>query len=367
MHTEEMFFYFVVVVVLVLFNCFLFSRQMSVQRRDPLVRDSLAPQVTARRVQEVPVSSGEGSYLDSKYNHRDNWEERYATSLPLKVKPKPTVYSSGHYVSKPQANKHGSSRVAPGVCSQQIKPDSMCYNPVHYERESEIAARIQNINIRAPSPEPSTDHTKVITVGENRTKSSENRRPPPLARRVSSSIYISPSNPSNSKTTSTDSYDARVYRSSESPKAPSITISRPRPKVFYAGNSALNSHSTTRDRSPSPARSVDELDCTRQARSGYGPRPVHYMPAPPYKPSHQREHLKSFSTSTMSRPWYHTDSTDDSCTNTSRDLRQVSARIITDRPVCERCRCVPINRRQRNCAGCDQELYQIHSNTARLY
>ena len=305
--------------------------------------------------------------MDSEYNYKNDWEERYASTLPLKVKPKPTVYSSGHYVSKPQPYKTGSGRVVSGVCTQQIKPDSMCYSPVHYDRENEIAARIQNFNIRAPSPDPSADYTTIITVGESRPKISENRRPPPPAKRASSSIYISPSNPSNSRTASADSYDATVYRSNESPKPASIAIARPRPKVFYAGNSAVSSQSSTRDRSPSPARSMDELDCVRPARSGYGLRPVNYTPAPPYNPSHQREHLKSFSTSTLSKPLHHSGSTEDSFASNARDLRQVSARIITDRPVCEKCRCVPIDRRRRLCAGCEQELYQMHSSSARLH
>ena len=334
---------------------------MSVQRRT--VRDPPVPQVVARRVYEAPLSSGKVAHQDSGYNHRNGWTEQYvSTTLPLKVKPKPTVYSSGHYVSKP-----GFTR-APGVCTQQIKPDSMCYSPAHYDRDSEIAARIQNLNIHAPSPAPSTDHTTVISVGgESRPKISENRRPPPLTRRVSSSIYISPSsNASNSRTASADSYDATVYRSSESSKPPSVATVRARPKVFYAGNSTANSHSS-RDRSPSPARSVGELDYVRPARVGYAPRPANYVPAPPYNPSHQREHLKSFSTSTLSKPWYHAGPSEDSFASNVRDFRQVSARIITDRPVCEKCRCVPIERRQRLCAGCEQELYQLHSNAASLY
>lgn len=341
---------------------------MSVQRRDRFVKDSSAPQVVARRVFEVPVSSSSKvAHLDSEYNQRNSWDDQYASTLPLKVKSKPTVYSSGHYVSKPQSHRPGPSRVASGACTQQIKPDSMCYSPVHYDRESEIAARIQDLNIRVPSPNPSSDHTTVITVGESKPKISENRRPPLPARRVSSSVYISPSNPSNSRTASADSYDPTVYRSNESAKPPSFAIARPRPKVFYAGNSGVSSSSSTRDRSPSPARSMEEIDYVRSARSGYGPRPANYVPAPPYKPSHQREHLKSFSTSTLSKPWYHSGSPEDTFASNARDLRQVSARIITDRPVCEKCRCVPIERRQRLCAGCEQELYQMHSNTARLH
>ena len=327
------------------------------------MKDSQAPQVLARRVHEVPVHSSKVAHLNSDYNHTNGWEEQYASTLPLKVKP--TVYSSGHYVSKQQPHKSASSRVGSGVCTQQIKPDSMCYNPVHYDRENEIAARIQNCNIRAPSPSPTADYTTVITVGESRPKISENRRPPPPTRRVSSSIYISPSNPSNARTASAGSYDATVYRSNGSPNPATIAINRP--KVFYAGNSVVNSQSSIRDRPPSPARSMDELDCVRPARSGYGPQPVNYVPAPPYNPSHQREYLKSFSTSTLSKPWPHSGSAEDSFASNARDLRQVSARIVTDRPVCEKCRCVPIDRRQRLCAGCQHNLYQIHSSNARYY
>ena len=331
------------------------------------MKDSQAPQVVARRVQEVPVHSSKVAHLNSEYNHKNGWEEQYASTLPLKVKP--TVYSSGHYVSKPQPHKSASSRVASGVCTQQIKPESMCYNPVHYDRENEIAARIQKCNIRASSPDPSADYTTVIAVGESGPKISENRRPPPPpTRRVSSSIYISPSNPSNSRTAAADSYDATVYRSNERPNPATIKMNRSKPKVFYAGNSVVNSQSSTRDRRPpSPARSMDELDSVRPSRSGYGLQPVNNVPAPPYYPSHQREHLKSFSTSTMSKPWRHSGSDEDSFASNARDLRQVSARIITDRPVCEKCRCVPIDRRQRLCAGCEQDVYQMHSNYAGLY
>lgn len=338
---------------------------MSVQRRDRFVKDSQAPQVVARRVHEVPFHSSKVAHLNSEYNHKNGWEEQCSSTLPSKVKP--TVYSSGHYVSKSQPHKSASSRVASGVCTQQIKPDSMCYSPVHYDRENEIAARMQNCNIRAPSPNPSADYTTVITVGESRPKISENRRPPPPTRRVSSSIYISPSNPSNSRTASVDSYDTTVYRSNGRPDPATIAINRSKPKVFYAGNSVVNSPSSIRDRPPSPARSVDELDYVPPTRSGYGPRPVNYVPAPPYSQSHQREHLKSFSASTLSKPWRYSGSAEDSFASNARDPRQVSARIITDRPVCERCRCVPIERRQRLCAGCEQDLYQMHSNNARLY
>ena len=329
------------------------------------MKDSSAPQVVAHRVLEVPVSSSKVAYLESEHNHRNSWEEQHVSTLPLRVRPKPTVYSSGHYVSKPQPNKSGHSRVASGACTQQIKPEFMCYNPAHYDRESEISARIHNLNISAPSPEPSADHTTVITVGENRPKASENRRP--LARRVSSSIYISPSNPSNSRTASADSYDATVYRSNDSTKPPSFAIAHPRAKVFYAGNAGVRPHSSARDRSPSPARSMDEIDYVPPARAGYGPRPANYVPPPPYNPSRQREQLKSFSTSTLSKPRCHSGLPEDTFVSNARDLRHVSARIITDRPVCEKCRAVPIERRQRLCAGCVNELHQMHSNTAKLY
>ena len=301
---------------------------------------------------------------------KNYWEEQYAAStLPLKVKPKPTVYSSGHYVSKAQQDKPGPSRVVPGVCTQQIKPDSMCYSPVHYDRENEIAARMHNLNLCSSSPKPNEHHATVINMGESRPTISENchSRPPAAPRQVSSSIYISPSNPSNlpnSRTSSGPSYDPTVYKSGEPQNQPTITAVRPRPKVFYAGNSAVSSHSSARYRSPSPARSVDEL--VPSTRGVYGSRPPTYVPAPQYNPLHQREHLKSYSTSSLSKTWYHS-SPEDSFGTNSRNAQQVSARVVTDRPVCERCQYVPIARQQRLCSGCEQELYQMHSNTANLY
>lgn len=326
-----------------------------------------APPVGLQRVIEVPVcSSSQNGGQDRNYAD----EQYVASTLPLKVKAKPIVYSSGHYVSKAQQDKLGPSRVASMVCSQQIKPDSLCYNPVHYDRESEIAARIQNINLNSSRPRANEEYTTVISVGDNIPKISENRhsRPSPVEqRRVLSSVYISPSNSSNSRTVSTASYNPTVYRSNGTRSPPTITAVRPRPKVFYAGNSAASANSSTRDRSPSPARSVDELDYIHSNRGAYGPRPHDYVPAPPYNSLHQREQLKSYSTSSLSKPrWYH-NSPDDSVANNSRDFRPVSARVITDRPVCEKCRCIPIDRRQRLCAGCEQELRQMHSNAARFY
>ena len=356
--------------IAIAFNELHFFQQTSLQRRDRPVRERHVPQVGMHRVVEVPVSSSNHGAQGNNF-----WEEPYAAStLPLKVKPKPTVYSSGHYVSKGQQDRSGPTREVPGVCTQQIKPDSMCYSPAHYDRENEIAARMQNLNIGTSTPKPSEDRTTVITVGE---KIPENRhsRPPTVTRRFSSSIYISPSNqsnsshqsnqsnspqqsnPSNSRTqVSTGSYDPTVYRSSETRNPPTLTPIITRPKVYYAGNSALSSHSSARDRSPSPARSVD----------GHGMRPPNYVPAPPYNAMHQREHLKSFSTSSLSKPSYPR-SLDDFFTSNSRDARQAPARIITDRAVCERCRGVPIERRQRLCAGCQDELYERHSTTAAFY
>lgn len=316
----------------------------------------------------------------SSSNHgaqgKNVWEEHYAAStLPLKVKPNPTVYSSRHYVSKGQQDRSGPTREVPRVCTQQIKPDSMCYSPTHYDRENEIAARMPNLNIGTSTPKPSEDRTTVITVGE---KIAENRhsRPSTVTRRVSSSIYISPSNqsnsshqlnqsnssqqsnPSNSRTQLyAGSYDPTVYRSSETRNSPTLTPIPTKPKVYYAGNSALSSHSSSRDRSPSPARSVD----------GHGMRSLNYVPAPPYNPMHQREHLKSYSASSFSNPSYPRSRDDFFTSNSRRDARQVSARIITDRAVCECCRGVPIERRQRYCAGCQDELWERHSTTASFY
>lgn len=345
----------------------------SLQQRDRPVKEYAAPQVGVHRMMEVAVSSSNNGAQEKNY-----WEEQYAPStLPLKVKPKPTVYSSGHYVSKVQQDKFGPSRGVPGVCTQQIKPDSLCYNPVHYNRENEIAARMQNLNLRvSPATVTNEDHPTIIPVGDSKPKISENRhsRPPAAPRRVLNTVYISPSNTlqqsnsssaANSRTLASSSYDPAVYRSRETRNPPNVTVVRPRPKVYYAGNTAVNSHSS-RDRSPSPARSVGELDYVPTSRGAYDPRSLHYVPAPPYNPQSQREYLKSYSASSLSKPWYQS-SPEEAFSSNNRDVRQVSARILTDRPVCEKCRCVPIDRRQRLCAGCEQELRQMYSTTAGLY
>lgn len=327
----------------------------SVQPRDR------SPHFGVQRIVDVPVSTSNHGTQSKNY-----WEEQYGVStLPLKVKHKPTVYSSGHYVTKTQQDKSGPMRGVSGICTQQIKPDSMCYSPVHYDRESEITARIKNLSPYSTAPNPKEDNNTVISVGDNRPKMSENHqsRLPAATRRVPNSIFISPSNSSNSsyqaksipqsRPVHSASYDPTVYKSRVSQNQPQVTAFQPKPKVYYAGNMALSS----RDRSPSPARSVDCLDFVSSSHGSLKQGPPNYVPAPPYSSFLQREHFKSHSASSLP---------EDPFASNTRGVRQVSARIISDRPVCEKCKCVAIDRRQRFCAGCEQEVYRTHLTTSDL-
>ena len=292
------------------------------------------------------------------------WEDQCGVStLPLKTKPRTTVYSSGHYVSKPQLDKSGLTRELAGTCTQQIKPDSMCYSPAHYDRQNQIAAGIKGLDLHSTAQLPQENHTVVRSVAGNRTKMSENHnsRPPAPTRQIANSVYIPQSNSSStspqadsmsqSRIVPTSSYDPTIYRSSDSRNVTQVVSSRPSSKVYYAGNMALAS----RDRSPSPARAANELDFGPSSRGYVECRPPNYVPAPPYN---SRHNLKSHSTSCLP---------EDRFGSNSYGARPMNGRVIRDRPVCEKCQSVPIDRRQRFCAGCDQEVYRTHSTTSRFY
>ena len=308
-------------------------------------------------MEELPVTTANQLTQSKKY-----WEDQYGVStLPLKTKPRSTVYSSGHYVSKPQLEKSGLSRELAGVCTQQIKPDSMCYSPAHYDRQNDIAARIKGLDLHSTAPLPQENHAVVRSVAENRAKMSENpnSRPSAPTRRIATSVYIPQSNSSSasqqansmshSRIVPTSSYDPTIYRSSDCRNGTQLVASRSSPKVYYAGNMALES----RDRPVSPARSANEVDFG--GRGYVERRPPNYVPAPPYNSHH---HLKSHSTSCLP---------EDRFGSNSHGARPMNGRVIIDRPVCEKCQSVPIDRRQRFCAGCDQEVYRTHSTTTKFY
>ena len=271
-------------------------------------------------------------------------------------------------------DKRLSGGMVPGVCTQQIKPDSMCYSPVHHDRESELAARIQNLNFGASSPNQA--QTTVFTVGDYRPKviASHHSRPPPPPRPMSgTTMYISPSSEDSRTLCSAQSYEPTVYSSSGSQSSVGAATSRSRPKVFYQGNSAANPVPSVRDRSPSPARSIDGLQSVHsyqatapRALKVHDRRPPQYLPAPPYNALHQHEFLKRRSTSSLSEPWYQS-SDEERFGSNAHDLRQVMKRTVADRPVCEWCQYMPIERRQRLCAACEDKLHQKHLNTAGLY
>lgn len=170
--------------------------------------------------------------LSSPESYRENyWDGQYAGALPLDATPQPSVYTKAQYPGRPQPVTPRFNRVTPGAYTQNSEED-------------EVAARIQNLNLRA-----GPNQSENFTTGERRhSRSTLPQRGVSPPKEVSRSIDNSPSHPSNSRAVSAASYNSMVYRS-KSQKPHNVTT-RPR--------SATLSFPSTRNRYPSRTWSMDE-------------------------------------------------------------------------------------------------------------
>lgn len=262
----------------------------------------------------------------------------------LPVKPKRN--SSNHYINRttaPYVNDRGSE----GVCTQKIKPDSMCYNPNHYE---DVASRIQGLSLQPNGDverRRSGNYPEVVRNGDRRSVYDnviETDPPKSTERRVSvAKVYLQPSTQRVSK-----SYDPSLYMNGEQDQLR-------QPKVYYQG--ALDSREQK-------AKSYgDGIDATYPyPQIPYNAMPPNYRPAPPSYQSYQQAKGTLHNSLGTARPWYQEDSFSEQYSSASSpsNLRAISAKMIPDKLVCEKCCQVPISRTQRICGGCEQETFRRH-------
>ena len=171
----------------------------------------------------------------SERYHEDHSEEQYPSALPLETKPQASVYTKrGQYTRRTEPEIPKFNRVVPGACTENIKED-------------EIAARIQNLNLRS-GPNQSDKFTTVESSWHSRSTLPPWSVSPP--KEVSRSIYNPPSQPSSSRAAGAASYNSMVY-TSKSQKPHNVTT-RPR--------SAAMSFPSTRNRNPSRTWSMDKAE-----------------------------------------------------------------------------------------------------------
>lgn len=263
----------------------------------------------------------------------------------LPAKPK---HNSGHYSGR-LSSSYVSDRTADGICTQKIKPDSLCYNPNHYDN---MAGKMQGLNIRQSNGDVDWRRSDHFNPSRNSDRRSlyDNVIEPDIPKRAperqvsSTKIYLQP--------TKTDrvsrSYDPSRYSSQE----PDLLK---QPKVYYQGASDSREQSL---RSRSYPHSIE----SSFSRVPYNTAPANHRPSPPSYNSYQQT-KSMIHDAVTSTPWYQEDSYSeqffDSASSPS-NLRAISAKMIPDKLVCERCCQVPISRQQRICAGCEQETYERH-------
>jgi hypothetical protein len=284
-----------------------------------------------------------------------------STTLPIK----PKRNTSNHYMNKISPIRTN-ERLSDSICTQRIKPDSMCYSPTHYD---DMMGRMTGLSVYPtnytndyrPSERSSYEAPSTIVRNPNTSRAYTNEnevtKPRPPERRVSSAtIYLQPPR--------TDSYgiprraavcDATQYSSQEQ--------EQPRQsKVYYAGASDIYAGKDQGLRS----RSYDSMDTSLSSHSSgrvpYDAQPPNYRPSPPpYQSIKQARASINHSTTSSQRPWYLDNGSEPVLGSSApANLRAVSARIIADRPVCESCLQVPIDRQQRICAGCVEEHRHRH-------
>ncbi|KAK3722064.1 hypothetical protein QZH41_007365 [Actinostola sp. cb2023] len=281
----------------------------------------------------------------------------YSSVATLPVKPKRN--SSNHYMNKISPSRIN-ERTSDSVCTQKIKPDSMCYNPIHYDN---ITARMQGIHV-SPSngyierrqsdqylPDaPVPRNPDRLSVYDNVIVEPPKRSP---ERRVSSTkIYLQP--PRND-IRSSKTYDPSRYASQEQEQFR-------QPKVFYQG--ATDACGSREQSMRSKSYDGIEMSSFSAGRLPYNATPPNYRPSPPSYKSVQQSKGILHNSMVSTKPWYQESASVYSepldTSSSPSNLRAISARMIPDKLVCERCCQVPISRQQRICAGCEEETYRRH-------
>lgn len=240
-------------------------------------------------------------------------------------------------------------RTVDDVCTQKIKPDSLCYNPNHYD---DVRDRMQALNIRQTNGEIErrrSEHFDASSRSANRRSLYDNvmdqdtpSRSP--ERQISSTkIYLQPSKREGDRVAR--SYDPTRYASYEADQVR-------QPKVYYQGASDTREPSL---RSKSYANGMESAF----TRVPFNMATSYNRPSPP---SYQQTKGSVHNSTVTSTPWYQDDSYSEQLDHSSSpsNLRAISAKMIPDKLVCERCCQIPVSRHQKICSVCEQATYQRH-------
>ena len=367
--------------------------------------------------EKIPPPEPETS-LEPNEGYYSNSQTSQFSTLPSKAR----VYNAKPHYSKNHSTAPASCRDGGSVCSQQIKPDALCYSPVHYDRtrDAELASKMRDVSLHPP-----VNTTRVFPVQDDRSsttsQTSQWNDPNRTSQVATKMIYVSaPKQTINVRPAVSQPYDSRRYTDTEiNLREPSAQSHIQRYQAVKRGSYYDNLNDAY---SESLGSSTDSLESPRSAPSA--PAQSHDQRLPSYRepPSYQKHQLRDaiqqsrdpnqqlrdanphccdpnqqlrspnqqlrypnqplrdpssksisnhISGPNMSRPWMQNSYPDQSSGHrrgNSDKLRQISARINSERQLCACCQGVPVDRRQVHCAACQASIrIKQERENARLY
>lgn len=292
----------------------------------------------------VPASSRS---INELYLKNDHSNEANSSSPPRRP------ISRSHY-----PGSVGTSRTPPGGsdyrdnldCSQKIKPDSLCYSPVHYGKANGLSADLERMKIGKQD----SARDRKSTVTHVSTSFVPMKRLPIEHTLLSSTAYLTP----NSRTSLNDARRCSIYDN----LPPSDELRRP--------SSAVPMRSSVSSAHPTKSFRFSRQEDEGHRKSFIAPA---YVDPPPYdrsrtfqnamSPVKQPELLfqrfnvppASWTSETVGLP---------------DDIRRVNDEVRAARRLCQKCRGTFVEKNANLCAPCcalDSMLNNLHDNTAVLY
>lgn len=237
-------------------------------------------------------------------------------------------------------------------CSQKIKPEILCYSPVHYSKPNGLSGDFERLKVsKEPSPRDRNPTVTHVSTSFIPVKSL-----PIEQTLLTSSAYLSP----NSRTSLKDIRRCSIYDNmppSDDRRSTSAIPPRSLVSSSYPSNPTVKYVSSNQD--------SDE-----RRKSWHIPA---YVDPPPYdrsRTSQSAANAKNQPGTLLQRFNVPASSRYSETTRLPDDVRRINENVGTSRPRCQRCHQTYVERNAMFCAPCqalDSMLYDLNDETAIHY
>lgn len=238
-------------------------------------------------------------------------------------------------------------------CSQKIKPDMLCYSPVHYGKPDGLSSDFERLKVNRED----SRQDRIPTVTHVSTSFIPLKSLPFERTLSTSAAYRSP----NSRTALNDARRFSIYDNMP-------------PRDDYRKTPAVPPRRTASPSPSCPANTslirVFNQENEERARSTDTPP---YVDPPPY---HRTRTYQSTTTSEnqpstlLQRFNVPSPSKSLESVGLPDDIRRINEELLAARPLCQRCHGVPVEKSKTMCTPCqalDSMLHDLNGDTAALY